>query len=217
MKPLRTLSRLLIASCFAIGLSTSPTANATTLVELSTEQLTDASDYIVRGTVNAITSSTDDKGHIWTHVTIDVAERLKGPFGMQTLTVDVQGGTLGARTTVVQLSPRFAIGEEVLTFAETLESGRTMVTGMMQGKYTVRIAPEDGREMLVRFAPRQDRTYDPRFIPHPQPNLRVYADELSAVIRDRKSAGWDGLDIPGKSTERLKTMHPNVKALEVAK
>ena len=137
-------------------------------------------------------------------------------MGLQSLTVDIQGGTLGAQTTVVPLSPRFAIGESVVTFAETLESGITSVTGMMQGKYTVRIAPEDGRSMLVRFAPRQDRDYDPRFIPHPQPNERVYLDDLSDRVRTRKASGWDGLVIPGKSMERLKAMHPTVKVMEVA-
>ena len=216
MKLLRTLSHLMIAGCLAFGLTASTTANATSLVKLSTEQLTDASDYIVRGTVQAITASTDARGHIWTHVTINVEERLKGPLGLQSLTVDIQGGTLGAQTTVVPLSPRFAIGESVVTFAETLESGITSVTGMMQGKYTVRVAPEDGRSMLVRFAPRQDRDYDPRFIPHPQPNERVYLDDLSDRVRTRKASGWDGLVIPGKSMERLKAMHPTVKVMEVA-
>ena len=216
MKPLRTLSHLMIVGCLAIGLSASTTANATSLVKLSTDQLTDASDYIVRGTVQAITASTDERGHIWTHVTVNVEERLKGPLGLQTLTLDVQGGTLGAHATVVPLSPRFAIGESVLTFAETMESGITTVTGMMQGKYTVRIAPEDGRQMLVRFAPRQDQDYDPRFIPHPQPDERVYLNDLSDRVRVRKAAGWDGLLIPGKSMERLKAMHPTVKVMEVA-
>jgi len=216
MKPLRTFSRLMIVGCLAFGHTAGTAANATTLVKLSTEQMTDASDYIVRGTVQAITAGTDERGHIWTHVTIDVDERLKGPMGLQTLTVDVQGGTMGARATVVPLSPRFAIGESVLAFAEILESGVTTVTGMMQGKYTVRIAPEDGREMLVRFAPRQDRDYDPRFIPHPQPNERVYLNDLSESVRARKATGWDGLLIPGKSIERLKAMHPTVKVMEVA-
>ncbi len=217
MKPLQTLSHLLIASCLAIGLFASPSADATMMVKLTTAQLTDASDYIVRGTVSAITSSTDENDHIWTHVTINVTERLKGPSDLQTLTLDVQGGTLGSRVTAVPLSPRFAMGEEVLTFAEELESGRTMVTGMMQGKYTVRIAPEDGREMVVRYTLRQDRHYDPRFIPHPAPQNRVYAKDLKEQIRTRKAAGWDGVTIPGKSTERLKTMHPGVKVLEVSK
>jgi hypothetical protein len=214
---MRTLSRLFLSAAIAVGLSQSPAANATTLVELSPQQLTDASDYIVRGTVKAVISTIDGRDRVWTQVQIAVGERLKGPTDLDNLTLVVPGGTVGDHTTVVHLAPRFATGEEVLVFAEIVESGLTVVTGMLQGKFTVRVAPEDGREMLVQYSPRQDRAYDPRFLPHPPVDQRIYVDDLFEAVRDHIDTGWDGKAIPGKSLSRLELLHPGVKALEVAR
>lgn len=186
------------------------TARATSLVALSVEQITDASDYIVRGVVTAVRPEVDAHGRVWTRVDLEVQRVLKGPQDLQTLTLDVKGGVLPSKATLVDGVPRFDELEEVLVFAEVLESGLVVPTGFSQGKYTIRIDPDTGREMLVRFNPRLDQPYDHRFIPDPPRAQRVFLSDMDARVLDRVSRGWDGHPIPGKSPERLRLMYPGV-------
>jgi hypothetical protein len=192
-----------------VGL-TATVAQATTQ-PLSVEQLTDASDYIVRGTVNQTWVDTDERGDHWTRVELEVEVVYKGAPSTDALQLDVMGGFLGTEGTIIQDVPRFDVGEEVLVFAERLESGLLVPTGMEQGKHTVRVCPDSGREMLVRFNPALERPYDHRFIPHPAPEARLYLSELLGQVNARIAQGWDGRPIVGKSTDRLLEMHPGVE------
>jgi hypothetical protein len=102
------------------------------------------------------------------------------------------------------------VGEDVLVFAERLESGVLVPTGMKQGKYTVRIDPASGRELLVQFNPAPEQPYDHRFIPDPPASERVMLGDMVARVQERARHGWDGQPIPGKSLDRLHAMHPEV-------
>ncbi len=197
------LPGLLAAAALVVA---APTAQAA-IIPLTTAQLTDASDYVVRGTVSQMWVDTDDRGYHWTRVELEVEATYKGPADLDALRLDVMGGVLGTEGTMVVYTPRFDVGEEVLVFAEQLDSGLLVPTGMMQGKATVRIDPDNGREMLVRYNPPQERPYDHRFIPHPDLAVRIYLDDIVTQVRERDLAGWDGEPIPGKSMERLRQMH----------
>lgn len=202
------LSSLLPGLAFLATLALAPPeARATSMVRLTATQLTDASDYIVHGVVSSVWVAQEADGLVWTHVDVEISETLKGPAGLDTLRVDVPGGILTDRSWIVDGVPRFAEAEEVLIFAEVMESGRIEPVGLVQGKYTVRVDPHDGRKMLVSFNPPMERAYDPRFLPDPPHGQRLYLDDLQRVVTDRVRAGWDGQPIPGKSTERLRVMH----------
>jgi hypothetical protein len=181
------------------------------LIPLSLDQLTDASDYVVRGTVSQTFVETDERGYHWTRVQLEVDAVIKGPADTDALQLDVMGGFLGEEGTVSLESPRFDEGEEVLVFVEQLESGLLVPTGLDQGKFTVRIDPDNGQEMLVKFNPDPEKPYDHRFIPHPAPSDRVYLGDFTQRIQARVAGGWDGLPIPGKSMERLGVMYPGVE------
>lgn len=199
------LSGLLVAA-----LAVAPAANAST-TQLAVPQLVDASDYVVRGTVSAMWVDEDDRGRHWTRVQLDVDAVYKGPAETDALQIDVLGGFLGAEGTLALDVPRFDEGEEVFLFAELLESGLLVPTNLQQGKHTVRIDPDNGREMLVRYNPPAERAYDHRFIPHPEPADRLYLDDLAQQVQARVELGWDGASIPGKSLDRLREMHPGVE------
>ncbi len=202
-----TLPALLV---FA-GLGLAPAAIGAAIVPLSLDQLTDASDYVVRGTVGQMWVDTDDRGYHWTRVELEVDAVIKGPADTDGLRLDVMGGFLGGEGTVFADAPRFDTGEEVLVFVEQLESGLLVPTGMRQGKSTIRIDPDSGREMLVRFNPAPEKPYDHRFIPHPEPGERIYLSDIVEQVEARVIRGWDGAPIPGKSVERLREMHPGVE------
>jgi hypothetical protein len=169
--------------------------------------MTDASDYIVRGTVDSLRVEPDDEGDLWTRVTIRVETRLKGPADLDVIVLDVMGGVTSERATLIGGVPRFDEGEDVLVFAERLSSGLLVPVGLRQGKFTVRIDPDSGREMLVNFAPPLALPYDARFLPDPPFGQRVYLDDMKRNVRQRMRTGWDGQPIPGKSLQRLKIMH----------
>ena len=182
-------------------------ARATTLSELSLEQMTDASDLIVRGTVTQVFTELDDRGNVWTRAQVEVQEVLKGDTATQAVLVDQVGGVHGNSYSVIRWAPRFSKGEEAIFFLEELRSGRTSVVGWYQGKFTVRMDPEAAEEMLVRFTTHQDRPYDHRFIPHPPIQNRVYVTDFTDRILRRVEAGWDGQPIPGADPAKLRRIN----------
>jgi len=168
--------------------------------------LTDASDAIVRGSVSTV--SVEEYGDTyWTVVEVEVSEIWKGSTELNALTVMVPGGFYGPRGTIVERVPRFSEGEEVILFVEELESGIISPVGLELGKYTVRIDPESGKEMVVKFAPPLTVPYDHRFIPDPPPSERVLLESFKSRVTARILAGWDGVPIPGKNTAKLEAVY----------
>ncbi len=179
------------------------TAGATTITPLTVEQMTDASDLVVRGIVTEVWVERDARGNLWTKAQVEVTRTLKGDPDVVAIDVDQQGGILQDELQLISGAPRFSVGEEGLFFLEHLGSGRTSVVGWQQGKYTRRIDPDSGDAMAVRFNPPYARPYDHRFIPHPAPEHRIYMADLEAQVLDRVEEGWDGVPIPGADSAKL--------------
>ena len=182
-------------------------AQATTVAPLDVEQLTDGATWIVRGVVNKSWTELDDDGHVWTRHRLDVKRVFKGPSQPSQLIVDSYGGTHGELQMHVWSAPRFSVGEEVLVFLDEVAEGRLTPLAMHLGKYTLRRAPGDSRQHVVRFQVAPSQAYDARFIPHPALDDRIYLDDLLETVEERMRAGWDGRKIPGLSAERLKTVN----------
>lgn len=203
---------LALGGVFALG-ALSPRVEATTLSTLSVEQMTDAADLVVRATVTEVwVEQLGDE--LWTRAQITVNSSLKGQATGRTLVIDQLGGVLRNDAVIVVGAPRFSVGEEMVVFLEKNSAGQLLVVGMNQGKYTVRIDPQSGQEMLVRFTVRQDRWYDHNFIPNPPAAERVYVPDLETQVRARVALGWDGQPVPGASEARLREINrlqPGVK------
>lgn len=204
---MRLLHRLAIVAALAVA--TVAPAHATTVAPLSVEQMVDASDLVVRGTVESVWVDEDDHGHIYTRALVRVDESLKGNADVgDYVTVEAAGGVSGNRQMIVAGSARYSVGEETLLFlTDKPAHGVYGTVAMGKGKFTVRPDPRDGAPILVQFMLPQDKPYDARFLPHPPAAERVSLQTMEARIRARAELGWDGKPIPGLSPERLREIN----------
>lgn len=193
------------ALCLTLAVSAERVVHATSLVPLSIEQMTDASDLVVRGLVTEVWCFEDEKGRIWTRAQVEVTRVLKGEATTRTVMVDQLGGVWNDSQMIVSDAARFSVGEEAYFFLEELKSGHVVPVGMYQGKFTVQIAPNTGDERVVRYTIPQDRPYDHRFLPNDQPGERASAFE--SRISTRVTLGWDGEPIPGADPAKLHSIN----------
>ena len=164
------LSRAFVMfSALALGaLTLTGPANATSLVKLSTEQLVDASDAVIRGKIIEIWTEQDRDGAVWTRAQVAVEHTYKGDSSQTAYVIDQIGGTWGQVRTIVHGGARFSVDENVVLFLEKLGNGRIVPVGMKQGKYTLRLDPYSREMIAQRFTPAPTQSYDHRFIPLPK-------------------------------------------------
>jgi hypothetical protein len=201
------LARLALVAALSVAI-VAP-AHATTVAPLTLDQMTDASDLVVRGTVDSTWVDEDEKGFIWTRALVRIDETMKGAADVgDYVTVESAGGTFGDRFADVSGAARYSVGEEAVLFLSDKPAKSVYGTvGMSLGKYTIRPAPLDGTPLVVRFAPSYSKPYDARFIPVPPADKRVTLDTMERLVRARVDLGWDGQPIPGISAERLRTIN----------
>lgn len=198
-----------LAAAAALALAAAPfeAAHATTFAELTTEQFTDASDYIIRGEVQEVWTELDANGRVWTRARVKVSETLKGPDRPSEIIVDSMGGTFGDVSLEIEGRAVFSEQEELLVFLSKRHDGRFVPVSKFLGKYTIRRAPDDTRLHVMRYHPRAGLRFDARFLPHPAPADRQYLDDLVGRIQTRVQQGWDGQEIAGIPTERLEQIN----------
>jgi hypothetical protein len=137
---------------------TAGTAAASVVLPLALDALTAQADVIVVGRVTAIASGVDPAvDSIYTYVTIEPAEILKGPATNEPIVIKQWGGSVGDRGLYVAGQPRFAVGEQVLLFLGSRARDRSLFTlGMWQGKWEVEAVANEAavvaREPYTRAA-----------------------------------------------------------------
>lgn len=193
----------------ALSLAFAGAAGATTLANLSTDQLTDASDLVVRGKVASVETDLNDHGKVVTVAQVQVSETLKGIADAgDWLRVETPGGIYGDLVVDAHGAPRYSAGEDVLLFLVEYGGGDAWSTvGLSLGKYTIKQDPTTGKDMLVRFTLPIAQTYDARFVPNPPKGQRVMLADMDAKVRARVALGWDGEPIPGVSNDHLREIN----------
>lgn len=192
-------------------------AKATSLVPMTVEQMTDASDLIVRGVVEDVRLEVAINGHINTVAEVRVTEAIKGgvDVGDYVSVVSPGGGSPELGMMDVPGVARFSVDEDTLLFLWSRPDLETYGTvGLAMGKYTVKQNPTDGSKMIVRFTTSYRDTYDARFIPNPPSAERVSLDTMQDRVKARIDLGWDGKAIPGVTVEHLRQINrvqPGVK------
>lgn len=141
---MHTFLRLFFLSVVAVSMWSvgAPTASAAVMKRATIEELTRASDLVVRGRVaGKEVRSSPDGSRIFTLVKVEVADTLKGG-ATKIVEVQVPGGELGDIGQMVHGAPRFADGEEVVVFLQTIGPQRedlplARVASLAQGKFEV--------------------------------------------------------------------------------
>lgn len=184
-----------------------PSARATTFANLSVEQMTDASSRIVQGRVQEVWTEVDTDGEVvWTVARVAIDDVLKGSTDNHEVVVSSMGGSFGDLSLHIEGQALFSTDEEVLLFLTKI-GDRVVPVSKFLGKYTLRRANGDTKKHAMVWHPHKGRTFDARFLPHPKPSQRVYADDLRAQIAARVAAGWDGRDIPGADRTQLEAIN----------
>ena len=124
---------LVVSSVLLVFLLARP-ADATQVLAMSVEEATDASDLVVRGTIEAAHPARPPgaRGRIVTVVTVRVVSTLKGSLNTPRLVVTVPGGQDGRFAQVIAGTPQLTPGDEVVLFLERVTgSGDPLViTGL---------------------------------------------------------------------------------------
>jgi hypothetical protein len=129
----------LVVAIAAVALAVAQAAFATSVLKLTLQELTKKSDSIVMARVDDAVSSWDAAHkEIYTYITLNVLQPVKGNKGGTTITLRQLGGTVGNIASVVPGMPSFRKGEEVVVFLTQKDAaGYPWVMGLQQGKYTV--------------------------------------------------------------------------------
>ena len=139
-------------SVFLLAFLAAVSAQATTLVHLSLEQLSQASSDVVRGrTVSQEVRWNDSRTQILTVTTVEIEQTLKGT-PRRTMVIEQPGGAVGNLRVRVPGTVAFRAGASYFLFLEPAGAGSTFyrVTGMAQGAYRIYRHPQTGEERVIR-------------------------------------------------------------------
>ena len=170
---------LAVLVLLAVVLASAP-ATATVVIPVAEADLVAQSAAVLVGRVAAIASHAD-RGRIYTDVTVDVDEMLKGD-SVPTLTVRVLGGRVGNHAAWVEGSPEFRRGERVLLFVSAYRDGTARVAHFYQGKFSI-IRDAGGEDVAVRETPAGVHLPSGAAVPATAPrHLRHLRDAIRAHV-----------------------------------
>ncbi len=159
---------------------------AATLERLSLEEMAAKSTAIVRGRVAASWAAAHGP-LIYTHYTIRVTERWKGPAAAQ-IEVVVPGGTAGGLRQSFSGVPKLSAEGEYVLFLWTGPSGLTHIIGLTQGVFDIQ--RDSAGALIAARAAASETLLDPATgRPVQQEPLRLRLEELGRRVRTTLGAG----------------------------
>ncbi len=131
----RPVSKFIICSILFI----TPAVYASSIIEVSFPELCMNAELIFEGQVTSISAIQEpDTGNIWTQVSFDVIEKIKGPAIGGTLTLRFLGGTVGDLTLNVSDLKIPELNEHGIYFVESLSQNlENPLLGWSQGHYLI--------------------------------------------------------------------------------
>src|SRR5258708_35349343 len=126
------------------------------------------SDVVVTGTVAAVSTGWDART-VYTYVTLDVGDVIKGWVPERQIILKRLGGRVDDLALIVGGQAAFTVGERVLVFLEARRGDRTLATtALWQGKWT--ISPHSGSSQRLPTPPLPPTPHPPTLpLPHPLP------------------------------------------------
>jgi hypothetical protein len=151
MRPVGFLAMFVLLPSMALA-ATGPRWTPVELIEFA--------DVVVTGRVTSVASGWDPQVNaIYTYVTVDVAEVLKGDITAEQITVKQLGGTADGLALAITDQASFYPGEDVLLYLEARpRDGTLYTTALWQGKWDLQRGPR-GQQVAVRSAPAQHAHY----------------------------------------------------------
>jgi len=143
-------------SILLAGLAVLACAHATTLQQLSLDDMIRESTGIVRAKVTGASTGLHGQ-NIYTYYHLQILETAKGGGGRE-LDVAVPGGTANGMRQVVVGAPALTTGSQYVVFLWTGRSGLTQIIGLSQGLF---LAAQDGPGRIsLRRPAAEDLTLD---------------------------------------------------------
>jgi hypothetical protein len=129
--------------------------NATTVREVSMDEMLRQSQLVFEGTVTAVSARENNQKRIHTYVTFEVRDIIKGEYHGNVITLRFLGGTVGDVTMAVSDMRLPQQGEQGIYFVESLERDQVNpLYGWSQGHFVVqRDTAGGGRVMTNRRLP----------------------------------------------------------------
>lgn len=165
----RRLISCTLAILGAVAISRPP-VEASTVVAMNLEQMTDRADLIFTGRVIGTRAEWNaQRTRIYTYVTFQVDRYLKGGSDAEVATIRLLGGRVGPYIAVLPGTPQFGMGEDVLLFAAGSGARVPTVLGLSLGKFSIttdgsgeRIAKRDiSTLMLANYSTKSREPGDP--------------------------------------------------------
>jgi hypothetical protein len=127
-------------------------AEAAMVRSMDLGRLVNDSDLIFQGKVKTVDSEWDgQRTTIWTYVTFQIDEIIKGNWSESEITLKLPGGAIKKEDIRLQASgvPQFQEGEEVLIFCDTENRTGSPIIGWSQGRFRIRFDGQSGKKVIT--------------------------------------------------------------------
>lgn len=132
-------------------LAAASVATATSVIIPSDDEMIIGARAIVRGTVTTVSSAYDEPHHaIFTYVTLQISEVLKGQFAENEIVLQEPGGVTSEGASTIFGTPEFQVGEDVLVYLDTWADGSLRVHQWFLGKYSISAGEVPGKHLIKR-------------------------------------------------------------------
>jgi putative Ig domain-containing protein/matrixin len=158
---------------------TAAAARATTFVPMSVDDLTRSSTVVVMGTVGGLTGVQARDGRLFTLVTLNIDEVLKGALPAMTIVLKEAGGTVGERGEVIFGAPTFRRAEHVLVFLRVRTDGSLHTNQLAMGKFRIELDAAGMPQVTRNFGTDSTVMLAPGALP---PAASLPLDDVRATI-----------------------------------
>ena len=147
---MKTKLMSLVSGIALLLLSLASPLSATTVQRKSFEQLVNEADFVAVGRVlNVQAFPTADKQYVYTYVTVNELDVMKGSYGESQIVVRMDGGDVGdGRRLLIHGMPKFEYGQQVVVFLKDNGQAICPFVGWEQGLLRVEQDQKSGESLL---------------------------------------------------------------------
>jgi hypothetical protein len=175
--------------------SSARTGGSTTAEFTADDDLITGARAIVIGKVLSLACRLDaEQDRIFTYVTLNVEETLKGEINERRIVLKEEGGEVAGQGSIIFGTPQFSRGERVLLYLDTWRDGSLRVHQMSFGKLTIIEDPAGGEPSVVRADSGCEAMIEPAARRHHSrapvvDHLRLA--DYRRMVRARLAANWE--------------------------